>query len=86
MWKFGLGAPLTFLVFVLAPFAGPLLAFLAAIGMGVAHFALDYRSYGALCVAAGVFTLLQLAAPAPAVVGRAGARGRHRGGRRVDLW
>jgi hypothetical protein len=63
MWKFGVGAPLTFLVFVLAPFAGPLIAFLAAIGLGVAHFALDYRSYGALCIAAGVFTLLQRAAP-----------------------
>ena len=75
MWKFGVGAPITFLLFVLAPLAGPLIAFLASIGIGVAHFVLDYRSYGALCFAAGMISLLQLATPrfrlwaAPLIVG-----------------
>lgn len=63
MWKFGVGAPLTFVVFVLAPAAGPLVAALAAGAIGVVHFALDYRSYGALCLLAGAVSLLQITSP-----------------------
>lgn len=63
MWKFGVGAPLTFALFVIAPAAGPLVAALAAGAIGIAHFALDYRSYGALCLLAGAMTLLQIASP-----------------------
>jgi hypothetical protein len=63
LWKFGVGAPITFFIFLLAPLAGPLVAFIAATGMGVVHFALDYRSYGGLCLIAGMVTLLQTASP-----------------------
>lgn len=62
-WKFGLGTPVTFFAFLLAPLAGPLAAAVAALGLGAVHFVLDYRSYGGLCLIAGMTTLLQIAAP-----------------------
>lgn len=77
MWKFGVGAPLTVGLFLLAPRAGPLAAFAAAVAISVVHFALDYRSYGALCLLAGALTLLQTVSPrfrlwlAPLVAGAA---------------
>lgn len=64
MWKFGVGAPLSYLIFLVAPLGGALATFLAAAGIGAAHFLLDYRSFGALCIAAGAFTLLQKTRPA----------------------
>lgn len=63
MWKFGVGAPLTFALLVIAPAAGPLVAALAAGAIGVVHFALDYRSYGALCLLVSAITLLQVTSP-----------------------
>lgn len=59
MWKFGVGPPVTFAIFLLAPLAGPFLTALAAGGIGMAHFSLDYRGLGAICFVAGVLTLLQ---------------------------
>ncbi len=63
LWKFGVGAPLTALVFLLVPLAGGILTALGAFAIGAAHFALDYRSYGGLCLLVGVGTLLQLVRP-----------------------
>lgn len=60
MWKFGVGAPVTLLVFLVAPSLGPAAASLAAIGIGITHFTLDYRSYAGLCLLAGILTLLQV--------------------------
>ncbi|HKB91193.1 MAG TPA: hypothetical protein VKC60_11810, partial [Opitutaceae bacterium] len=59
LWKFGLGTPLTFLVLYLAAFGGPLFATVAALGIGVLHFVLDYRSFGGVCLLLGMLTLLQ---------------------------
>jgi len=60
LWKFGIGAPLTFLVFLLAPLAGPGWATAAAAGLGVLHLALGYRSLGGLCLVAAALGALQL--------------------------
>ncbi len=48
-WKFGYGIPATYAVLLLASFAGPFTVMMAAAGMGALHFALDFRSVGALC-------------------------------------
>jgi len=61
MWKFGVGYPLTFLVFFIAPLAGPFATILAASAMGTVHFLMDYRSLGGLCLLVGVLTFLQIA-------------------------
>lgn len=58
MWKFGIGAPITYFVFLVAPFGGALIAALAAAGMGIAHLQLDYRGLGGLCVVAAVLVFL----------------------------
>ncbi|MFT3867078.1 MAG: hypothetical protein QM715_01145 [Nibricoccus sp.] len=63
MWKFGVGTPATFLLFMLAPRAGPLVTGLAALGLGVAHFVLGFRSMGGLCLLTGVLTVLQGSIP-----------------------
>jgi hypothetical protein len=60
MWKFGVGYPLTFLVFFTAPLAGPVATLLAAGAMGAIHFMLDYRSLGGLCLLVGMLTILQI--------------------------
>jgi len=80
MWKFGVGTPLTVLALALAPFAGALAAAAAAIAMALVHFHFDYRSYGGICLLAGMLILLQglprqlrlWLAPLGAVVGVAG--------------
>lgn len=58
MWKFGVGAPITYAVFLLAPFAGAIVTALAAAGIGLAHLNLDYRSMGGVCIVASVLVLL----------------------------
>jgi hypothetical protein len=58
MWKFGVGAPITYGVFLLAPFGGAIIASLAAAGMGVAHLNLDYRGMGGICLVAAVLVFL----------------------------
>ena len=60
MWKFGVGTPITYLVFFIAPFAGAVATMMAATAIGVTHFILDYRSVGGLCLLAGMLTLLQI--------------------------
>jgi len=49
MWKFGIGAPITYAVFLLAPFGGALFSALAATTLGLAHLNLDYRSMASCC-------------------------------------
>ena len=61
MWKFGVGAPLTLLIFFIAPLAGRIATMLAAAAMGLIHFRLDYRSLGGLCLLVGMLTFLQIA-------------------------
>jgi hypothetical protein len=61
MWKFGVGYPLTFLIFFIAPLAGPFATMLAAGAIGTVHFMLDYRSLGGLCLLIGMLTFLQIA-------------------------
>jgi hypothetical protein len=63
MWKFGIGAPLTMLVFLTVPLTGPVAAVLAAFGMGYLHFRFDYRSFGGVCAVAGVLLFLKLLPP-----------------------
>ncbi|HVU33830.1 MAG TPA: O-antigen ligase family protein [Opitutaceae bacterium] len=58
MWKFGVGAPLTDLVFLVAPMTGAVGMSLAAAGIGAVHFLLDYRSFGGVCIVAGTVCLL----------------------------
>jgi hypothetical protein len=60
MWKFGIGAPVTYLVFFIAPLAGAFAAMLAAVALGVIHFMQDYRSVGGLCLLVGMLTFLQI--------------------------
>jgi hypothetical protein len=60
MWKFGVGYPLTLLIFFIVPFAGPFATILAAGAMGTVHFLLDYRSLGGLCLLVGMLTFLQI--------------------------
>jgi len=63
LWKFGYGAPLTFFAFLLVPQAGRCAAVGVAFAFGAVHFLFDYRSYGAICLLAGTFTLLQTTTP-----------------------
>lgn len=63
MWKFGIGTPVTFLLFMIAPRAGPTIAALAAVGLGVVHFVLGFRSMGGLCLLTGILTVLQAGLP-----------------------
>jgi hypothetical protein len=60
MWKFGVGAPLTFLILFLASFAGAFPTMLAAAAIGAVHFTFDYRSVGGLCLLMVVLTFLQV--------------------------
>ncbi len=58
-WKFGLGFPVTFLFLALAAQAGAMAAAFAAAGLGLLHFAMDFRSAGALCLLVAGLTLVQ---------------------------
>lgn len=60
MWKFGVGVPVTFAVFFLASFGGRYFFILIAAGMGVLHFAMDFRSVGGICLLAASAAVLQL--------------------------
>jgi len=77
MWKFGFGVPVTYLVLFMAALLGRPFFAAAALAMSAVHFALDYRSFGAICLMAGAATLVTflprgirawLAVPAAAVV------------------
>ncbi len=59
-WKFGYGIPTTYAVLLLAALAGPVAVLLAAAALGALHFALDFRSVGALCLLVAGATGLQL--------------------------
>ena len=48
-WKFGYGYPLTVLVLLLGPAMGAPGAIVSAIGMGAAHYLMDYRSLALAC-------------------------------------
>jgi hypothetical protein len=61
MWKFGIGVPLTYLVFFIAPLAGAFAAMVASGAIGIVHFMLDYRSMGGVCLLVGMLTFLQSA-------------------------
>jgi hypothetical protein len=60
MWKFGIGYPLTYLIFFLAPFAGAFATVLASGAIGLVHFTLDFRSLGGLCLLVGMLAFLQI--------------------------
>jgi hypothetical protein len=60
LWKFGVGIPLTYLVFFLASFMGRAALVIAAFAMSALHFALDYRSFGGICLVVGTATLVTL--------------------------
>lgn len=60
MWKFGVGVPVTFAVFFLASFGGRYFFILIAAGMGVLHFAMDFRSVGGICLLIAAASTLQL--------------------------
>ncbi len=49
-WKFGYALPFTIGVMLLAGRGGVLLAATAAAGLGLAHFVLDFRSLGLICL------------------------------------
>lgn len=59
-WKFGYGIPLTYAAVAAASFGGPFLVLLTAAGFGALHFALDFRSVGALCIGVAAATGLQM--------------------------
>jgi hypothetical protein len=78
MWKFGVGVPLTYLAFFMASLLGRTALIVAAFAMGAVHFAMDFRSFGGICLAAGAATFLTrfprgiralMAIPAIVVVG-----------------
>jgi hypothetical protein len=57
-WKFGYGYPLTILVLILAPSMGGPATILAALGIGVAHYFMDYRSMALVCWLVAALALL----------------------------
>jgi hypothetical protein len=59
-WKFGYGISLTYLGVLVGAWFGVWGALLAAVGMGLANFAMDFRSLGGLCVALAALILLQM--------------------------
>jgi hypothetical protein len=60
VWKFGYGIPVTYAALALAALAGPVTVMLVAAGFGALHFALDFRSVGALCIGVAAATGLQI--------------------------
>lgn len=57
-WKFGFGAPITFVVLLLLPRLGFWLGTFSLFGLGFLHLVLDFRSFGAVCFMAGVLVLV----------------------------
>lgn len=53
-WKFGYGGPITFLIFLIVPRFSFCLGLFAIFGIGLIHLVLDFRSFGAVCLLAGV--------------------------------
>jgi hypothetical protein len=60
VWKFGIGVPITYLVLFLAALLGRPALVAAAFAMGGVHLVMDYRSFGGICFAVGIATLLTL--------------------------
>jgi len=63
VWKFGYGIPASYAALAIASFAGPFAVLLTAGGLGVLHFALDFRSVGGLCFLLAAATGLQMLPP-----------------------
>jgi hypothetical protein len=59
-WKFGYGISLTYVGLVVGSCFGGWGALLAAVGMGLANFAMDFRSFGGLCLALAALVFLQM--------------------------
>lgn len=60
LWKFGVGLPVTYLVFFVASLFGRPSLIAAAFTMTAVNFVLDFRSLGLICLVAGSATLLTL--------------------------
>ena len=60
MWKFGVGVPLTYLAFLAASLMGRPAVVCAALAMSAVNFAMDFRSFGGICLLAGAATLVSL--------------------------
>jgi hypothetical protein len=60
VWKFGYGLPATCAGLAFASLVGPWAVLIAAGGLGALHFALDFRSVGALCFLLAGATGLQM--------------------------
>jgi len=58
-WKFGYGLPVTYGLLFAGSLVGPLGALLAAGGLFVTHFLMDFRSAGGLCAGLVAITTLQ---------------------------
>jgi hypothetical protein len=58
-WKFGVGNSITFLLLAIAAQGGVLFTAVAAAGLGLLHFALDFRSVGALCMLVAAMSVVQ---------------------------
>lgn len=59
-WKFGIGVPVTYLALLLASAGGPITVALTAVGLGILHFNLDFRSVGGMCFITAAFATVQL--------------------------
>ncbi len=60
MWKFGVGVPLTYAALFAASLLGRPAVVAAALAMSAVHFAMDYRSFGGICLLVGAATLISL--------------------------
>jgi hypothetical protein len=60
MWKFGIGVPITYLVFFIASIFGRAVFIASAFAMCAVHLMLDYRSFAGACFLAGTATLVTL--------------------------
>jgi hypothetical protein len=60
IWKFGVGLPVTYLMFFVASLFGRPALIAAAFAMAAVNFVLDFRSLGLICLVAGSATLLTL--------------------------
>jgi hypothetical protein len=49
-WKFGYGVPCTVAALLVLPLGGPALACVGTLGLGVLHWAMDFRSMALICV------------------------------------
>jgi hypothetical protein len=64
-WKFGLGLPITLLVCLVAAYRRQFAAVMMLAAIGAVNLALGFRSMGAVCAAAAIYSYLQLS-PRPA--------------------